>query len=227
VLHAVTLTIDPREIVGVVGLNGAGKTTLVHLILGLYRPQTGRLYADGRPFDELDMRDLRRQIGVVMQDPIIFPGTVMENIAYGCRETDVNRVVRAAELSMAHELVQTLSHGYDTAVGENGMLLSGGQRQRIAIARALVRQPRLLILDEPTTHLDQASVSRLIGNLSEMADRPAILVISHDTSVLRMAHRTHVLRDGRIVDTQYARAGRGDGEAPGVSRKVIGAYGAP
>jgi len=231
VLHGVTLSVAPQEIVGIVGANGSGKTTLVHLVLGFYRPQEGRLYADGHPFDQLDMRDLRRQMGVVMQDPIIFPGTVLENIAYGCCEADMDRVVRAAQLAMAHEFVQQLPQGYDTAVGENGMLLSGGQRQRIAVARALLRQPRLLILDEPNVHLDEAAVSRLIDNLREMANRLAILVISHDPSVLSLAQRTHVLLDGRIVDTRYplaaAKTGQVDGAASGASGRGVRAYGAP
>ena len=203
----------------------------MHLVLGFYRPQEGRLYADGHPFDELDMRDLRRQMGVVMQDPIIFPGTVLENIVYGCCEADMDRVVRAAQLAMAHEFVQQLPQGYDTAVGEHGMLLSGGQRQRIAVARALLRQPRLLILDEPNVHLDEAAVSRLIDNVREMANRSAILVISHDPSVLSLAQRTHVLLDGRIVDTRYplagAKTGQIDGAASGASGRGVRAYGAP
>ena len=230
VLRNVTLSLGPGETVAIVGPNGAGKSTLVHLILGFYRPQSGRLYADGHPFDELDLADLRRQIGVVPQDPIIFPGTVSENIAYGCDEATTDRVIRAAQRAVAHEFIDRLAQGYDTFVGENGMLLSGGQRQLIAIARALVRQPTLLILDEPTNHLDEATVGRLISNLTAMADRPTTLVISHDPRVLSVAHRTYGLWDGRIVDTARppgaADARRVDGALSPASETSVGARGA-
>ncbi len=142
VLRGVDLTIQPQTITVITGTNGAGKTTIVNLILGLYRPQRGQLYADEQPFDALDFVHLRRQIGVVPQDPLIFGGTVSENIAYGVARLPPKAITQAAELATAHEFIAHLPQGYETLVGEDGMLLSGGQRQRIAIARALLSRPK-------------------------------------------------------------------------------------
>ncbi len=177
---------------------------LVNLMLGFYRPCQGRVYADEHPLDDLDLVHLRRQIGVVTQDPMIFPGTIAENIAYGCPDADTEHIVRAAQTATAHKFITHLPQGYDTFVGEAGMLLSGGQRQRLAIARALLRRPALLLLDEPTNHLDDASVRRLLRNLRELRDAPAIVVISHNPYVVREAQHLYVLREGRIVASRDA-----------------------
>ena len=198
VLKDVSLSIEPGEVVALVGPNGAGKSTIAHLVLGFYRPQIGRLYADDQPYDDLDIMHLRRQIGVVSQNPIIFPGTIWENITYGCPKTDLEAVRQAAELSTAHDFIEQLPQGYDTFVGESGVLLSGGQRQRIAIARALLRQPRLLILDEPTTHLDESAVRRLIENLKGPDYIAAKLIIGHDPRVITLADHVYVLREGHL-----------------------------
>lgn len=205
VLRDVDLVIEPGHVVALVGPNGAGKSTLAYLVLGFYRPQSGQLCADDQPYDSLDIMHLRRQIGVVSQNPIIFPGTIWENIAYGCPDVNLDGVRRAAELSTAHEFIEQLPEGYDTFVGERGILLSGGQRQRIAIARALLRQPRLLILDEPTSHLDESSVRRLIDNLRGLDQIAAKLIISHDTQMAGLAEQVYVLQEGRI----HAREERG------------------
>lgn len=199
VLQDVGLTINPSTMVAIIGPNGAGKTTIAYLMLGLYRPQAGQLYADDCPFDELDTVHLRQHIGMVMQDPIMFNGTIGENITYGRPDASFQEVVRASELATAHEFIQELPQGYDTFVGESGVLLSGGQRQRIAIARALLRQPRLLILDEPTNHLDEAAVRQLMNNLKRLSNVPAILMISHDMDIVREAQHIYVLQEGRIV----------------------------
>jgi ABC-type bacteriocin/lantibiotic exporter with double-glycine peptidase domain len=200
VLLEVDLTIAPGERVAIVGPNGAGKSTLVSLLLGLYRPSAGRLLTGGVPFDELDMPSFRRAIGVVLQDPVIFPGTVGENIAYGRPNATEPEIRRAAAWATAAEFVDTFPQGYGTPVGDEGILLSAGQRQRVAIARALMAWPALLVLDEPTTHLDDAAITRLLDNLSELPGSPTIIAISHDPAIEAWAERVIHLRDGRVVN---------------------------
>jgi ABC-type multidrug transport system fused ATPase/permease subunit len=205
VLTAVSLSVRPSDHVVVLGPNGAGKSTLVSLLVGLYRPQQGRVLADGVPFDELDMAALRRQIGVVLQDPVLFPGTVRENIAYARRDATHAEVVAAAEAATASNFIDRLPAGYDTPVGDEGVGLSGGQRQRLAIARALLGQPALLLLDEPTTYLDEASVTELMANLDRLPRAPTVLIVTHDPQAAAHAERTIELRDGRVVsDSQWA-----------------------
>jgi ATP-binding cassette subfamily B protein len=199
VLREVSLAVEPGEWVALMGPNGAGKTTIVNLILGLYRPQQGRVLADGRPYDEIDVRALRRRIGVVLQDPPLFPGSVRDNIVFGIPEVDEEAVQLAARLSTAAAFIDELPLGYDTPVGDEGELLSGGQRQRIAIARALLRDPRLLILDEPSSSLDRHATDALLRNLHTLPERPAVLLVTHDDVVARAAERVISIRDGRIA----------------------------
>ena len=198
VLRDVTLAINPATTVVIVGPNGAGKSTVVNLVLGFYRPQEGQLFADEYPFRALDLVHLRRQMGVVMQDPILFPGTIWDNLTYGFPDVSRNEVIQAAQLATAQQFIEQLPLGYDTPVGEDGMLLSGGQRQRLALARALLRKPALLILDEPTNHLDADAIRQLMGNLKEVDSVPAILMISRDIDVVSEAQYVCVLQDGRI-----------------------------
>jgi ATP-binding cassette subfamily B protein len=199
IVHEINLAIEPHSVVALVGPNGSGKSTIASLILGFYRPQRGQVYADDQPYDELDIQHLRRQIGVVTQDPIIFQGTIWDNITYGSPGASLDEVIRAAELATAHEFIQELPHTYQTATGEEGMLLSGGQRQRIALARALLRQPKLLILDEPTNHLDEAAVRELLVNIEHWDVNPAILLITHDLRLVQGAGCIYTLDEGRIV----------------------------
>jgi len=149
---------------------------------------------------ELDIQHLRRHIGVVMQNPIIFPGTILDNITYGSPDLPTTEAVRAAALATADEFIRTLPDGYETYVGEGGTLLSGGQRQRIAVARALLGRPRLLVLDEPTTHLDRDARGRLMANLGAIDPKPATLLVTHDPVLAGQAHRVYHLQEGRIVD---------------------------
>jgi ABC-type multidrug transport system fused ATPase/permease subunit len=199
VLRDLDLSIGPGEQVAIIGPNGAGKSTLASLVLGLYRPTAGRLTADGVPFEELDMPRLRRQIGVVLQDPVIFPGTVGENIAYGRPSATASEIQRAAERATVAEFIETLPDGYDTQVGDEGVLISAGQRQRVAIARALLAAPALLVLDEPTTHLDDAAIARLMDNLRDLPGAPTVIAISHDPEIEGWAGRVLHLRDGQLI----------------------------
>lgn len=202
VLHSINLTIPPGAKVAIVGQNGAGKSTIVHLILGFYRPQKGMLYADSHPYERLDIMHLRRSIGVVMQNPIIFPGTIKDNMIYGCPDASMADVIQASELATAHEFINALPDGYDTLMGEKGVLLSGGQRQRIAIARALLRRPKLLILDEPTNHLDATSIRTLMYNLKKLDESPSILIISQNMEIANETDHVYVVsKDGCIVDS--------------------------
>ncbi len=184
ILKDVSLDLLPGRVVAVVGDNGAGKSTLANLILGLYEPAGGRLLADGHPYTELDLAHLRRSIGAVEQDPLIISGTIWDNIVYGDPDSGAEEVLRAARLALVHQVAERLPRGYDTVVGEKGAFLSGGQRQRIVIARALLRRPKLLILDEPTRSLDRSSLRAFVRNLRALRPAPACLLISHDSTVL-------------------------------------------
>lgn len=193
VIQNLNLSISPHSTVAITGPNGSGKSTVALLILGFYKPQKGQIYADDIPYSEIDILNLRQYIGVVMQDPIIFSDTIWENITYGIpnpKEQDVNRAAKTAE---AHEFIKNLAEGYQTRCGEDGILLSGGQRQRIAVARAILRKPKLLILDEPFNHLDQETSHKLMENFQKMEEMPSILVITHDVSRVKMAQNIYKL----------------------------------
>ena len=198
-LKNITLEINPHKTVAIIGTNGAGKSTITSLILGYYQPLKGELYADDYPFSTLDIVHLRRQIGVVMQEAVMFAGTIFENITYGLPDIEIETVIESAKIATAHDFIESLPNGYETLIGERGMLISGGQRQRLAIARALIRQPKLLILDEPTNHLDKTSAYKLIVNLKEMVNPPSILLISHDLSIVRAAEYVYAIKDGCLV----------------------------
>jgi ATP-binding cassette, subfamily B, bacterial len=196
VLENINLHIKPDSNIAIIGPNGAGKSTIIQLILGFYRPRSGQLCADNVPYDELDITDFRRYIGVVMQNPPVFSGTIIENIVYGAHDVSREEIVYASRCALADDFIRQLPEGYDTQVGEDGVRLSGGECQRLAIARALVRRPKLLILDEPTNHLDQNAIGKVMQNLINLKDRPAVLLISHDKSVIAHAGEVYQLRKG-------------------------------
>jgi len=196
VLVDASLSTAPGRCTALVGRNGSGKSTITSLILGFYRPDQGRLRAGGVDYDEVDMIDLHRQIGVVSQTPMLFAGSLFENISYGFPEATHEQVELAARRAGAHTFIRSLPAGYDSRIGEGGVLLSGGQHQRVALARALLREPRLLILDEPTNHLDNDSIADLIYHLQRLPGSPAILLISHNSAVLELADDVVLLEDG-------------------------------
>lgn len=195
-LRQVNFSVASGQWVGIVGPNGSGKSTIMKLLLGFYRPETGRVRADGVPLELLDMNAFRRQIGVVTQEPTVFGGTVTENISYGEPHFTRAKVVNAARLAVAHNFILTLPNGYDTQVGDEGVRLSGGQKQKIAIARALAAEPSLLILDEPTNHLDDSSIDALLSNLAALPQRPTVIIISHDIRALRHADAVYGFEQG-------------------------------
>lgn len=198
ILSDVSLNLTPGKVVALIGPNGVGKTTIVHLILGLMRPKTGALTASDIPYDEIEMRSLRRAIGVVPQHPTFFTGTVRENICYGRPDATDEDIHAALSVAQAEGYVASLSLGLESPIGENAALTSGGEKQRLALARALISRPKLLILDEPTNHLDTAAMAALMAALVQLPNRPGILIISHDESVLRFADAIYELHDGRL-----------------------------
>ncbi len=187
--------------VALVGPSGAGKSTVAALVGRLYDPVAGAVLLDGRDVRELDPRWLRRQVGVVAQEPILFSASVADNIRYG-RETALDTEVEAAaRAANAHDFVSRFPHGYETQVGERGVQLSGGQKQRIAIARAVLKDPRILILDEATSALDAESESLVQEALERLMRGRTVLVIAHRLSTVRSADRVVVLEDGRVVQS--------------------------
>ncbi len=195
-LRDVNLKLTPGSITLIVGNNGEGKSTLVNLILGYYRPQSGRLLCAGIPYDDIDMHSLRRLIGLVPQKATLFNGDIRQNIIYGNRDCSQEVMETAARQALAHDFIDRLPDRYETKVGKNGARLSGGEVQKIVIARALINQPGLLILDEPTNHLDLESIAELIRSLQRLPTRPAILIISHSESVISLADHVHRLHAG-------------------------------
>ena len=200
VLHGVGLEVCPGEIVGIVGRSGSGKSTLTKLIQRLYTPETGRILIDGHDVALCDAAQLRRQVGVVLQENMLFNRSVRENIAIQDPAAPLDAVIDAAKLAGAHEFVAELPEGYDTVVGEQGSSLSGGQRQRIAIARALFTQPRILIFDEATSALDYESEAIIQHNMRSICNGRTVFIIAHRLSAVRHAHRIIALDKGRIVE---------------------------
>jgi ABC-type multidrug transport system fused ATPase/permease subunit len=208
IVSGVELDLSAGTICAITGPNGAGKTTLAYLLLGLYRPQSGLIRIDGMPLDQLDIDCVRRQISFVPQEPLLFAGTVWENITYGFSDASPEVVAEAVHRAAAYDVVAKLPFGYDTIVGERGVILSGGESQRLAIARALLNRPKILILDEPTNHLDSDSVAILISEIWALDFRPTVLLITHDSSLAARADRIYTLRDGTLVETSEKAATR-------------------
>jgi subfamily B ATP-binding cassette protein MsbA len=196
----VDLTIRPGEVVALVGSSGSGKTTLVSLLPRFYEPTRGGIYIDGIPLPSYELKSLRAHIGIVSQEIVLFDDTVRRNIAFGGIGACQADVEQAAKLAYAHDFILRLPEGYDTVIGERGLKLSGGERQRLAIARAILRDPPILILDEATSALDTESeriVQLALGNL--MKNRTT-LVIAHRLSTIQNADRIIVLDRGAIVE---------------------------
>ncbi|WP_354005150.1 type I secretion system permease/ATPase [Ramlibacter cellulosilyticus] len=200
VLDAVSLDVRPGEVIGIVGRSGSGKSTLTKLVQRLYAPEQGRLLVDGIDAGLIDAAQLRRQVGVVLQENLLFNRSVRENIAISDPAAPIEAVVRVAQLAGAHEFISELPEGYDTIVGEQGSSLSGGQRQRVAIARALFTNPRILILDEATSALDYESEAIIQRNMVAICCGRTVLIIAHRLSAVRNANRIIVMDKGRIVE---------------------------
>ena len=186
--------------VGIVGPSGSGKSTLAKLIQRLYVPESGRVLIDGVDLAMIDSGWLRRQLGVVLQENILFNRSIRDNIALADPGAPIDRIIAAAKLAGAHDFILELREGYDTMVGERGNSLSGGQRQRIAIARALMRDPRILIFDEATSALDYESERIIQQNMSQIAKGRTVFIIAHRLSTVRFADRILTLHNGRLTE---------------------------
>ena len=195
-LRGVNLRLRPGVSTAIIGRNGAGKTTILNLIVGLIVPGSGTLSASGHRYEEIDIQCFRRQIGIVPQNPQLFPGTIAENVTYGHDHVDENRIREVLALATADGFVQQLPDGINTSIGDDGVQLSGGEAQRIAIARALYGEPKLLILDEPTNHLDSIAVAECMTKIGALSSKPSILVISHDKEVIGFADEVYHLENG-------------------------------
>ena len=200
ILDDVSFTIEPGQVAAFVGPTGAGKSTIISLIPRFYDPNSGIVKIDGVDVRQFRQRSLRQQISFVLQETMLFHGPIWQNIAYGKPEAAPAEIMRAAELANATEFIERMPEGYDTIVGERGMTISGGQRQRIAIARAIIRNTPILILDEPTTGLDSASEKLVIEALDRLMKGKTVITIAHHLSTVRAADVIFVIQDGRIVE---------------------------
>ncbi|GBD11546.1 putative ABC transporter ATP-binding protein [bacterium HR23] len=199
VLRGITFEARPGEVVALAGPAGSGKSTLVHLIPRFYDVSQGRITLDGIDIRDLSLESLRRNVGIVLQDTFLFSATIRENIAYGKPNATLEEVVRSAQVAQLHDFILSLPQGYDTWVGERGVTLSGGQRQRLAIARVLLLDPPVLVLDDATSSVDAETEERLQEAMERVMEGRTVIVIAHRLSTLRRADRILVLQDGRIV----------------------------
>jgi ATP-binding cassette subfamily B protein len=201
ILQYFSMTLQAGKTTAIVGATGSGKSTLVKLILRLYEVQYGQIYLDGIELTNLNLKDLRRAIGLVSQDVFLFHGTVAENIAYGTFETSEREIVNAAKIAEAHEFIAQLPEGYKTIVGERGQKLSGGQRQRIAIARAVLKNPPILILDEATSAVDNETEAAIQRSLERITKNRTTIAIAHRLSTVRNADCIFVMEQGQVVES--------------------------
>jgi ATP-binding cassette subfamily B protein len=200
VLHGIDLDVRPGEMIGLVGHSGAGKSTLINLLMRFYDPTQGEIQLDGVDLRKVRLDDFRRQVGVVLQENYLFPGTIRDNVAYGRPEASMEEIMAAAKAANAHDFIVNFPDGYDTYVGERGQRLSGGERQRIAIARAILHNPKVLILDEATASVDTETERMIQEALENLVEGRTVFAIAHRLSTLRNADRLVVINDGRVAE---------------------------
>ncbi len=201
VLTNVSFEAEAGQKVAIVGPSGSGKSTTAALILQFYNPQSGEILFDGRPASDYSLTDIRNQVAIVPQDVMLFGGTILENIAYGKLTASKEEIIQAAQRANAHQFISSFPEAYETIVGERGVKLSGGQRQRIAIARALLKNPSILILDEATSSLDSESERLVQEALEELMKGRTSIIIAHRLSTIREADKIIVLEKGQIIES--------------------------
>jgi ABC-type multidrug transport system fused ATPase/permease subunit len=201
VLKGVTFEAKTGQKIAIVGPSGSGKSTMASLILQFYQPQSGTILYDGKPADQYALIDIRNQVAIVPQDVLLFGGSIRENIAYGKLKATEDEIIEAAQRANAHQFIMSFPEGYDTIVGERGVKLSGGQRQRIAIARALLKNPSILILDEATSSLDSESERLVQEALEELMKNRTSVIIAHRLSTIREADKIIVLEKGKVIES--------------------------
>jgi ATP-binding cassette subfamily B protein len=200
VLKGIDFTAAAGEMIGLVGKSGAGKSTTINLICRFYEPDAGSIKIDGIDYRDISLQDLRHQIGIVLQEPFLFNGTIAENIAYGKPGAGLEEIIEAARAANAHNFILSKSDGYDTMVGERGSKLSGGERQRVSIARAILHNPRILILDEATSSVDVETEKQIQEAIARLIKGRTTFAIAHRLSTLRNANRLIVLDRGEIAE---------------------------
>jgi subfamily B ATP-binding cassette protein MsbA len=200
VLKNIAFTAEPGMFVGLVGRSGSGKSTLMALVPRFYDPTSGAVMIDGEDIRHVTIRSLRKQIAFVLQETQLFYAPIWQNIAYGKPDATRDEIIAAARLAQAHDFIEALPESYDTMVGQGGLTLSGGQRQRIGIARAMVRDARILIMDEPTSGLDAESERLVFAGVARLSEGRTTFVIAHNLATIRHADCILVLDEGRIVE---------------------------
>ncbi|MFA6435218.1 MAG: ABC transporter ATP-binding protein [Elusimicrobiales bacterium] len=201
VLKDLSLTINPGEVAAFVGPSGSGKTTIIHLLLRFFDPISGKIFVDGNDMTEVDTTDLRSHIGLVTQDTILFDDTVYKNITIGRPGASMEEVIDAAKAADAHAFISAMPLGYETILGERGIKLSGGQRQRLAIARAIIKKPKILLLDEATSNLDTASEQAVQSAIERILGGRTVVMVAHRLSTVRNADKIFVLKKGELAET--------------------------
>ena len=201
ILHKINLEIRPGEIIGVTGPNGSGKTTLLHLLCRLYDASDGIIYIDGIDIRKIKGECLHNQIGVMLQDTLLSRGTITENIAYSTPDTRINEIITAAKASGAHNFIMRFPDAYDTIIGEGGVGLSGGERQRISFARLLLKNPKIILLDEPTSSVDLETQALFKATIAKLADNHTIIITSQQPSMFKKVDRLFIMKNGRFVES--------------------------
>jgi ATP-binding cassette subfamily B protein len=200
IIREISFDVKEGEMIGLVGPSGAGKTTITNLLVRFYEINSGRILIDGVDLRDLDIGHFRRQVGMVLQDPHLFHGTILDNIRYGLPDASLEQVIRASRAANVHDFIVKLPHAYDTIVGERGHTLSGGERQRVSIARAILNNPRILILDEATSSVDTETERKIQEALERLIEGRTVFAVAHRLSTLRQADRLLVIEDGRIAE---------------------------
>jgi len=200
VLKGLNLKIKPGERILITGPPGSGKSTLLKLIARFYEPDRGQVLIDGVDVGKIKTSNLRKTVAYVPQEPFIFNRSLRENIALAKPDASMEEIIRAAKIAKIHDFIASLPEGYETVVGEKGVTLSGGQRQRIALARALLLEPKILLLDDPVSNLDAETEEKLVGDLKDILEGKTALIVSQRLSMVKLADRVIVMVDGRVVE---------------------------